>query len=144
MALAQARESDAILVTELTRWGRMDLVRTLQNLQAWNVSLVAQSELQFDLSPVGVHQSALSRFRAFANWSAARQARCAFRVVSQTYRMNRLADAECHKAPSQIFSPAPAASPTVLLVHPGSALTNGNGSLTTALVGATCVLIPFA
>ena len=52
MALAQAREIDAILVTELTRWGRstMDLVRTLQDLQAWNVSLVAQSGLQFELS----------------------------------------------------------------------------------------------
>jgi putative DNA-invertase from lambdoid prophage Rac len=52
MALAQARKIDAILVTELTRWGRstMDLVRMLQDLQAWNVSLVAQSGLQFDLS----------------------------------------------------------------------------------------------
>jgi DNA invertase Pin-like site-specific DNA recombinase len=36
----------------LTRWGRfmLDLVRTLQDLQAWHVSLVAQSGLQFDLS----------------------------------------------------------------------------------------------
>jgi len=36
----------------LTRWGRFmfDLVRTLQDLQAWHVSLVAQSGLQFDLS----------------------------------------------------------------------------------------------
>ena len=52
MALAQAREVDAILVTELSRWGRstIDLVQTLQSLQAWNVSVLAISGLQFDLS----------------------------------------------------------------------------------------------
>jgi putative DNA-invertase from lambdoid prophage Rac len=51
MALAQARKIDAILVTELSRWGRstIDLVHTLQALQAWNVSLIAQTGLQFDL-----------------------------------------------------------------------------------------------
>jgi DNA invertase Pin-like site-specific DNA recombinase len=51
-ALAQAlREIDVILVTELTRWGRsmLDLFHTLQDLQAWGVSLVAQTGLQFDL-----------------------------------------------------------------------------------------------
>jgi putative DNA-invertase from lambdoid prophage Rac len=52
MALAQARKIDAILVTELSRWGRstIDLVHTLQALQAWNVSLIAQTGLQFDLA----------------------------------------------------------------------------------------------
>ncbi len=52
MALAQDRRIDAILVTELTRWGRstIDLVQTLQDLQTWNVSLIAQTGLQFDLS----------------------------------------------------------------------------------------------
>lgn len=52
MRLAQARQLDAILVTELTRWGRstIDLVHTLQELQAWGVSLIAQTGLQFDLS----------------------------------------------------------------------------------------------
>ena len=51
LALAQARKIDVILVTELTRWGRsmLDLVHTLQDLQAWGVSLVAQTGLQFDL-----------------------------------------------------------------------------------------------
>lgn len=51
LALAQARDINAILVTELTRWGRsmLDLFHTLQDLQAWNVSLVAQTGLQFDL-----------------------------------------------------------------------------------------------
>jgi putative DNA-invertase from lambdoid prophage Rac len=51
LALAQARDIDAILVTELTRWGRsmLDLFHTLQDLQAWNVSLVAPAGLQFDL-----------------------------------------------------------------------------------------------
>ena len=51
LALAQARKIDVILVTELTRWGRsmFDLFHTLQDLQAWDVSLVAQTGLQFDL-----------------------------------------------------------------------------------------------
>jgi DNA invertase Pin-like site-specific DNA recombinase len=45
--LAQARKIDVILVTELTRWGRsmFDLFHTLQDLQAWDVSLVAQTGL---------------------------------------------------------------------------------------------------
>jgi DNA invertase Pin-like site-specific DNA recombinase len=52
MALAQARKIDAILVTELTRWGRstLDLIQTLQDLQSWDVSLIAQTGLQFDLA----------------------------------------------------------------------------------------------
>jgi putative DNA-invertase from lambdoid prophage Rac len=52
MALAQARQIDAILVTELTRWGRstLDLVHTLHNLQARGVSLIAQTGWQVDLS----------------------------------------------------------------------------------------------
>ena len=52
LGLAQARKIDVILVTELTRWGRsmLDLLHTLQDLQAWNVSLIAQTGLQFDLS----------------------------------------------------------------------------------------------
>jgi putative DNA-invertase from lambdoid prophage Rac len=51
LALAQAREIDIILVTELTRWGRstLDLFHTLQDLQTWDVSLVAQTGVQFDL-----------------------------------------------------------------------------------------------
>jgi putative DNA-invertase from lambdoid prophage Rac len=51
LALAQARKIDVILVTELTRWGRsmLDLLHTLQDLQAWNVSLIAQTGLQLDL-----------------------------------------------------------------------------------------------
>jgi DNA invertase Pin-like site-specific DNA recombinase len=51
MALAQKRAIDAILITELTRWGRSttDIVYTLHNLQTWNVSLIAQTGLQFDL-----------------------------------------------------------------------------------------------
>ena len=51
MAVAQAREVDVILVTELTRWGRStaDLFRTLNELQAWGISLFSQTGLQFDL-----------------------------------------------------------------------------------------------
>ena len=52
LALAQSGEIDVILVTELTRWGRspLDLFHTLNNLQSWGVSLIAQTGLQFDLS----------------------------------------------------------------------------------------------
>ena len=51
MALAQARDVDVVLVTELTRWGRstIDLFHTLGELQAWGISLIAQTGLQFDL-----------------------------------------------------------------------------------------------
>ena len=52
ITLAQARALDAILVTELTRWGRstVDLIQTLEALQSWDVSLIAQTGLQFDLT----------------------------------------------------------------------------------------------
>lgn len=52
MALAQAREIDAVLITELTRWGRstQDLMDTLGQLASWDVSLIAQTGLTFDLS----------------------------------------------------------------------------------------------
>jgi DNA invertase Pin-like site-specific DNA recombinase len=52
MALAQARKIDAVLVTELTRWGRSttDLIYTLQELEGFGVSLIAQSGLQLDLT----------------------------------------------------------------------------------------------
>lgn len=52
IALAQVRQIDLILVTELTRWGRsmLDLIHTLQQLQSWNVSLIAQTGFQFDLT----------------------------------------------------------------------------------------------
>jgi DNA invertase Pin-like site-specific DNA recombinase len=51
LALAQDRQINVVLVTELTRWGRsmLDLIHTLQNLHSWGVSLVAQTGLQFDL-----------------------------------------------------------------------------------------------
>jgi putative DNA-invertase from lambdoid prophage Rac len=56
MAIARARKIDAVLVTELTRWGRstIDLINTLNDLHSWKVSLIAQTGMQFDLStPAG-------------------------------------------------------------------------------------------
>jgi putative DNA-invertase from lambdoid prophage Rac len=52
MALAQAHKIDAILVTELSRWGRstQDLVQTLDDLHSWKASVLAQTGLSFDLS----------------------------------------------------------------------------------------------
>jgi putative DNA-invertase from lambdoid prophage Rac len=52
MALAQARHIDAVLVTELSRWGRstLDLLETLRELEARRVSVVALSGMTFDLA----------------------------------------------------------------------------------------------
>ena len=52
MGLAQRREIDAVLVTELSRWGRstLDLLHSLQELEARRVSVIALSGLAFDLS----------------------------------------------------------------------------------------------
>lgn len=51
MKLAQARQIDAILVTELSRWGRStkDLLETLDQLADWKVSVVAISGMTFEL-----------------------------------------------------------------------------------------------
>jgi DNA invertase Pin-like site-specific DNA recombinase len=51
MALAQARRIDAVLVTELSRWGRstLDLLHTLKELEAQRVSVIAMTGLAFDL-----------------------------------------------------------------------------------------------
>jgi DNA invertase Pin-like site-specific DNA recombinase len=52
LALAQSRKINTILVTELSRWGRstIDLIDTLKLLQSKNISLIAQTGLEFDLS----------------------------------------------------------------------------------------------
>jgi putative DNA-invertase from lambdoid prophage Rac len=52
MALAQARQLDAVLVTELSRWGRstMDLLATLKELEARRVSVIALNGMAFDLA----------------------------------------------------------------------------------------------
>ncbi|MCZ4354776.1 recombinase family protein [Roseovarius aestuarii] len=52
MALAQRREIDAILVTELSRWGRSttDLLSTLKELTAKGVSVKALNKSEFDLT----------------------------------------------------------------------------------------------
>jgi putative DNA-invertase from lambdoid prophage Rac len=51
MALAQARHIDAVLVTELSRWGRgtTDLLATLKELETRHVSLIALNGMTFDL-----------------------------------------------------------------------------------------------
>lgn len=52
MALAQSRQIDAVLVTELSRWGRstIDLLNTLCELESWKVSVIAMNGMTFDLS----------------------------------------------------------------------------------------------
>ena len=56
MAIARKGKIDAVLVTELTRWGRstIDLINTLNDLHSWKVGVIAQTGMQFDLStPAG-------------------------------------------------------------------------------------------
>ena len=52
LALAQSRQIDAILVTELSRWGRstLDLLNTLRELENWKVSVIAMNGMAFELS----------------------------------------------------------------------------------------------
>jgi putative DNA-invertase from lambdoid prophage Rac len=52
MALAQVRQIDAVLVAELSRWGRSttDLLATLKELEARRVSVIALNGMAFDLS----------------------------------------------------------------------------------------------
>ena len=52
MTLAQARHIDAVLVTELSRWGRSttDLLATLKELETRRVSVIALNGMAFDLS----------------------------------------------------------------------------------------------
>ncbi|HEY9750048.1 MAG TPA: recombinase family protein [Allocoleopsis sp.] len=72
LALAQARKIDAVLVTELSRWGRSltDLIGTVELLQSRNVSLVAQTGLTFDLTTAQGRLIA-SIFGAIAEFEAA-------------------------------------------------------------------------
>ena len=63
MALAQRREVDAVLVTELSRWGcsTLDLLQTLKELETRRVSVIAMNGLTFDLStPYGRMMANLS------------------------------------------------------------------------------------
>lgn len=55
MALAQRREIDAVLVTELSRWGRstLDLLQSLKQLENWRVSVIAMNGLAFLSTPHG-------------------------------------------------------------------------------------------
>jgi putative DNA-invertase from lambdoid prophage Rac len=50
--LARGLHIDAILVTELSRWGRSteDLLSSLRKLADWNVSIIAQSGIDLNLS----------------------------------------------------------------------------------------------
>jgi putative DNA-invertase from lambdoid prophage Rac len=52
MGRAQARQIDAVLVTELSRWGRSttDLLATLKDLEARRVSVIALNGMAFDLA----------------------------------------------------------------------------------------------
>lgn len=52
LELAQSRQIDAIVVTELSRWGRStpDLLSSLSDLEGWGVSLIALSGMTFDLT----------------------------------------------------------------------------------------------
>ena len=84
--LAQRRGIDAVLVTEMTRWGRstQDLMDTLGQLASWDVSLIAPDGVdvrpldapgQADRQPDGLpgRVRARSPQRARALWSSSGQ-----------------------------------------------------------------------
>ncbi|MBF0381777.1 MAG: recombinase family protein [Magnetococcales bacterium] len=58
--LAQARKIDAVLVSELSRWGRstQDLLDTLHKLAGWKVSVIAMSGMTFELNTPHGHMMA--------------------------------------------------------------------------------------
>jgi putative DNA-invertase from lambdoid prophage Rac len=58
--LAQTRKIDAVLVTELSRWGRstQDLLDTLHRLAGWKVSVIAMSGMAFELDTPHGHMMA--------------------------------------------------------------------------------------
>ena len=65
LELAQARRIDAVLVTELSRWGRstQDLLETLYKLADWKVSVVAMSGMTFELdTPHGRMMAGIAQF----------------------------------------------------------------------------------
>lgn len=52
MQLAKERKINAILVTEMSRWGRstQDLLHTLQDLASWEVSLLTLNGMSLDMT----------------------------------------------------------------------------------------------
>lgn len=105
LVLAQARKIDAVLVTELSRWGRSltDLIATVELLQSRGVSLVAQTGLTFDLTTaqgrliasifgaIAEFEAALTRERIKSGLAAARaRGKKLGRQPGQTDRIQRL------------------------------------------------------
>jgi putative DNA-invertase from lambdoid prophage Rac len=104
VALAQARKVDVILVTELTRWGRsmLDLFHMLQDLQAWDLSLVAQTGLRFDLRS--------AQGKLIASLMAALGSSSGIHCVSECARASRLRQSA---ASCSAGGPVNASRPTV-------------------------------
>lgn len=69
IGIAKKRKIEAILVTELTRWGRstIDLIQTLNQLSSWNISLLTMTAWEYDLSTphgklIAMNMAALAEF----------------------------------------------------------------------------------
>jgi DNA invertase Pin-like site-specific DNA recombinase len=80
MALAQARQIDVVLVTELSRWGRstLDLLHTLKELEARRVSMITMNSLTFDPAspPLGREDVASAASRVSGRNPTASLQRC--------------------------------------------------------------------
>lgn len=102
IALAQARQIDAVLVTELSRWRRstVDLLHTLRELEARRVSLIAMSGMAFDLSTAtgrmlatvlaGIAEFERDLLREGVRWGLAARARgkvLALGAAGRSYRL---------------------------------------------------------
>lgn len=84
MKLAQARHIDAILVTELSRWGRstQDLLDTLNRLSGWRVSVVAMIRMVSDDPAKGMGKATGDRLLAAALHKAIGEPKRELRLVS--------------------------------------------------------------
>ena len=105
MALAQARGIDAVLVTELSRWGRstLDLLNTLRELEARRVSVIAMNGMAFDLStPHGrMMATLLSGIAEFEHELISERVRSGLAAAKARGRTARTAD----RASAEIRSP---------------------------------------
>jgi hypothetical protein len=107
LGACQRREIDAVLVTELSCWGRstLDLLHTLQELEAHRVSVIAMSGLAFLSTPhgrmVGSHEAgknlclALCRPPTQGAGARLRKSRLSAPVMNSAFMSHRQVWREC-------------------------------------------------
>nr|WP_225169564.1 recombinase family protein [Ensifer sp. IC4062] len=89
MTLARARQIDAILLTERSRWGceTIDLLDTVRELEGWKISAIAMNGMTFNLSsPHGLMLATIrSGVRARSHQRAREIRPCRCSTVSNSF-----------------------------------------------------------